>query len=323
MQEIFRSPRIMADATVRGDDTLVIGFSFHPYPRPGAGPIAQLDQKTAFAFSLADVVCQMSFPYPIEETQRCLEALAAFARPFRRVVTFGESLGGFAALNFAAHVGAETAIASSPPFTLSPEKMPSETRWGIYTRSVNAFPWDHIEKGLAVLRRLYLLYDAATPDVAHVDAIAALAPQAMHLTVPFGGHPVSRVMNQGGTMAELIAAMVEGRLAPVQFRQAVRASRRRSQTYLRNLAAAQPGRRDGLRVRLLEMSQALEPTAHTLLAMLPPLVRLGRKEDVQALSRSLVETDAANARRLNTLKKENDALKRQVAELTRRLAAPS
>ena len=86
--------------------------------------------------------------------------------------------------------------------------------------------------------------------------------------------------------------------------------------------AAWGGRRDGLRVRLLEMSQALEPTAHTLLAMLPPLVRLGRKEDVQALSRSLVETDAANARRLNTLKKENDALKRQVAELTRRLAKP-
>ncbi len=315
MQEIIQSPKVSAFASEKRSDTLVVGFSFHAKPRPGFGNLARMDLKHHFSFSVVDVACTMSFPYPIAEVREAVAAIARYASQFRRVITFGASVGGFVALNFASELGARTAIAASPPFSLNPEKVPAEKRWQEHRKSVTAFPFDNLEASVATLDDVYLLYDPLTPDKAHVERIEAVARRTIRLPLCHGGHPVSKMLHQADTLGRILSTIVDGKMDNADFRQIVRESRRRAPAYLNNLAAAVPLHRDALRVRLLEMAHQLGPSTDTVLAMMPPLVRLGRVGDVQALVRSMAEMESGKVEEFKALKDKNVLLTRRITEL--------
>ncbi len=319
MQQIFRSPLTNVRATIKSDDHLVIGISFHANPRPGGGQLSQLNERYEFSFSFVDISCVMRFPYPAAEVQGAIAAVAEFSRRFRRVVMLGSSVGGFAALNFAAAFGAETAITASPIFSFNPQKMPGDNRWQAMRAPVTAFPFDNVEESLSVLRKVYVLYDPFSPDVPHVAAIEENEAGTVRLAVPFGGHPVFGVLNQGGTLGGIIEDIVADRFSRDGFREALHRSRPASTIYLKNLAAALPQRRDALRVKLLELAYGHDKATETQLAILPPLVRLGRMKDVRALTQSVVDFEARQIaqkrelrERYDALKEENDLLKRKL-----------
>jgi hypothetical protein len=318
-RELIRTDRAFATATVRGDDALVICFSFHGTPRPGLGQLGQLDQKHNFAFSIVDVACKMAFPNPVEDITRLIAAVAEFARGYRRVFTFGGSLGGFLALNFASYFGAQTAIAASPPFAFNPAKVKTDTRWEKHTRSVTSFAWDNIEHGITSLENIFVLYDPYNPDAPHIAAIKNVAPHTTLLPIRFGAHPVSKVLGQANNLGPMISQIVDGTFDRASLRRAIVDSRPKSSVYLRTLAAAQPPRREQLRLRLLRKAHEVEPTTANALDMLPTLIRLGRMDEVQAITKAVADADSANTRQVRTLQKENAKLKSRVADLKREI----
>jgi pimeloyl-ACP methyl ester carboxylesterase len=320
MKTIFRASKLSAVATVKSRDVLVIGISFHPKPRPGFGHLSQLDRKHNFDFSIVDIACTMSFPYPHQEVRDVVAAVGKFAKSFRRVITFGGSLGGFVALNFAAQFGAEAAITLSPQFSLNPKTMPSETRWSEHRGGVTEFPFDDVAGGVAPLRELYVLYDPRNPDMEHVRSIERVARNVVHLPVPFGGHPVTSVLLQGNTLDRVLRDVAAGNLNPADVRQSLRDSRRGSPSYLRNLAIALPLRRDALRIRLLEMAHKLDQSSDTLLKMVAPMVRLRRTNDYVAIMRTLADKEAEKVARIKQLERENAQLQQQILELKQQVA---
>jgi hypothetical protein len=320
MTVIFQASKLSAVATVKGDDVLVIGISFHTKPRPGFGQLGQLNRKHNFDFSIVDIACTMSFPYPQQDVREVVAAVGKFGKSFRRVVTFGGSLGGFIALNFAAGFGAEAAVALSPQFSLDPRTMPSETRWNEHRGALTEYPFDNLVRGIATLRELYILYDPRNPDMEHVRSIEKAARNVVHLPIRFGGHPVTPVLQQCDTLERVLRGVATRSLNPAEIRQSFRDNRRNSPSYLRNLGLSLPLRRDTVRLRLLEMAHKLDQSNDTLLRMVPAMVRKRRAKDLMTVMRTISDKDAERVRQIKKLEQENAELKKELAQFKQQLS---
>lgn len=74
-----------------------------------------------------------------------LDACASIRRAtqsFDRVVTYGQSMGGYAAINFATALGATDVIAISPQYTIDPRRAPLETRYSDGLLNIDDFIYD-------------------------------------------------------------------------------------------------------------------------------------------------------------------------------------
>jgi len=73
-----------------------------------------------------------------------VSTLAPRLRDFRKVVTIGNSMGGFGAVYFASRLpNCRTAIAFVPQFSIDPAIVPGETRWKVYRSRLSAWPVRH------------------------------------------------------------------------------------------------------------------------------------------------------------------------------------
>jgi hypothetical protein len=320
MTVIFQASKLSAVATVKSSDVLVIGISFHAKPRPGYGQLGQLYRKSDFDFSIVDIACTMSFPYPQQEVRDVVAAVGAYSKSFRRVITFGGSLGGFIALNFAAGFGAQAAVTLSPQFSVNPKTMPSDTRWQEHRGALTEYPFDDIASGMKPLRELYILYDPRNPDMEHVRSIEKVARNVVHLPVWFGGHPVTNVLQQTNVLERVLRDVAAGNLNPAEIRQSFRDSRRGSSSYLRNLGLSLPLRRDTLRHKLLEMAHKLDQSHETLLRMVPAMVRKRRAKDLMTVMRTISDKDAERIREIRQLKQDNAELRKELAQLKQQLS---
>jgi hypothetical protein len=321
MQEVFKADDVAAFASIRDRDRLLIGISFIAKSKDRYGTVGRLDKARPFDFSVLDICSSMKFPYPPAVIEQFLTAIGMFAKDYRRVVTYGASVGGFLALNLASYFGAQAAIVASPQFAFDPTKRPEGTKASRYQAAVTNYARDDIEKGLNVLKDIYLLHDPYAGGAQHTVAIAQASQNVHLLPVRFAGHPVSRLFEQGETLHGLLDRAVRGTLAPSDVRNAIVQSRSRSRDYLKNLALAQPLRRDALRVHLLEKAHELLPSASVAAEIVPALRRLGRNGQADAVRLAMQESEAATRREMAELKRQNAKLQRRVRELKRELIA--
>lgn len=311
---------MLALASPRKSDVLVIAISFQERLTPGRGAMERLSRMHEFGFDFVDLQCLPQFPFPPHEALAAVAALSGYARGFRRVLTFGSSVGGFVALRFAGLFGAEAAIVAAPQFSFDPEKMPGERRWTKERKSVPGFPWDDMAPALKAIREIYLIHDSASPeDMEHVRRIMAAAPRTILIPAPYGGHGVSKMLHEGGLLCPTIDDIVGGTFDLGAYRTSLKKARRASPLYLANLADAQPACRDGLRVSLLRMAYRLEPQAEYGLSLLAPLFRLGRIAEATDIIQAIAQEDASLRRRLGGLKRTNANLLGRIGELERQL----
>jgi hypothetical protein len=193
-------------------------------------------------------------------------------------------------------VGAKIAIAASPLFSPDQAKVPFERRWRkARTRPPGSFPFDNMVQGLKSLDHAYIMYDPYDEDDHHIRLIKDVTSAVTLMPVPFGGHPVNVVLRVNGNIHRLIADIAHDRLDMAGFHAAARDSRRGSPQYFDTLARLQPKSRDELRIRLLEKGLLLQnaPQPAYLKQLIPPLIRLGRREDAANFAELALAAGAA------------------------------
>ena len=144
-------------------------------------------------------------------------------------------MGAYAAIRLGGLVGATTAIALSPQFSLDPRVAPFEDRWPVEARRLDY----EIERRLArtgFVPSAYVFYDPSDPDARHADLFRPQL-EVRDVRLPDCGHPVT------------------GFLAEVGLLNAWRSSPRRARSTGRRLSAT-PGE---ARVRAAILSDAGEP----------------------------------------------------------------
>jgi pimeloyl-ACP methyl ester carboxylesterase len=289
-QELFRSENIAVRRLGGRGGTAIVTFgSYTNEPaldRPGFG-------EEFFQGEGLDAIhvinrCNRWYQHP--ERDDALAAVAAAVRDYDRAITYGSSMGGYAALRYAVACGADTAIAISPQFTVDPRVVPWEVRW-----QPDVAKTRFAEPVYAPAARQYVFYDPrVASDDQHIDLIAATGTTT-RIRIPHGGHPVAALLAETGVLQAAVRGIVAGDFDPHAVRTQVRRERTASPHQYFVLASHCARRHPSIAVRLLERAAQIRPESHIVSARAVLLDRLGLPEEAAPLHRAAIRRTPNNA----------------------------
>jgi hypothetical protein len=144
---------------------------------------------------------------------------------YERVITYGSSMGAYAAIRFGGWVGAHAALALSPQFSVAVRPGPlgfglrdfvrHDRRWRIRGRTLS-FPY---EQQSDFVRHAVIVYDPLTQDREHAEHYAAAAADVTLVPLPYSGHPSGVVLTQSGLLTPLISDVLNGVFDADRFRE--------------------------------------------------------------------------------------------------------
>lgn len=276
--EVFRSENIVARA-VKCDDVSrwVITFDNygigHGFDRDGFSQGFLSEQ----GLSSVHIMGRREDWYQYPDMMDSVAAVRKYLAEAERIITYGSSMGGYAALRFADALGADAALALSPQYSIDPAKVPFETRWLQDARRIVWRP-EH-EPALPFKARAVVVYDPMTIDRRHIDLISEeIAVQP--IPVRYSGHPSGWMVADTHLLSPLLLDVLNGVDDLSRYPQAIRAARAQSSTYLINLARALPPRRSHIALALAERAVAIKSIhVDALHCLADNLVVAGRSEE--------------------------------------------
>lgn len=177
--------------------------------------------------------------YP--DLPRALAALRAIARDFTCTVTYGSSMGAYAAIRFASALGARRSIAVAPQYSPCTGVVAGENRYSDLVASVE-FLHEHRYRASDDVENFIIFdpfhrVDRRYVDMYRTDASVRLVP------VPFDGHVPTAVLSQCSMLLPFLSSLIESRFDGPNFRRAFRQHRRASSVYLQEVRRALAERR--------------------------------------------------------------------------------
>jgi len=236
---------------------VVVTFDSYHEPagvdRPGFG-------ETFFRTEGITAIHVMSYRndwFQYAEIVEILRTIGAACAGAERLLAYGSSMGGYAALRFADAIGAHAALALSPQFSLDPRKVPFETRWAPDRRRIRFLPTlDGVI--LPGPERIFAYDSALEADRRHAELLTAAAPMTA-IALPHAGHPVGGFLNDIKLLRPLVLTALDGSFDAARFRRAAHARRTGSAHWLAHLAERQPAWRGALGVALARRAADMAP----------------------------------------------------------------
>lgn len=288
MDELFRSENLVVRRVPAQDQSRwVVTFDNysigHGFDREGFGE-AFLKQ---YGVSAIHVMGQREDWYQYPDMEAALAAVRAATAGATRVMTYGSSMGGYAAIRFADRAGAHAALAISPQYSIDPAKAPFEKRWPADGRRIQ---WRaELDGPITSAIRPVVVYDPASDDRLHRDLIVRDI-DIDEIALPYSGHPAATYMLEVGLLVSLVFGVLEGTADVRTFQREGRQRRRGSTAYLCHLAERQPASRQATAIALARRAVEQNPDsaiAGVTLARL--LTAAGRHEEALDLHRRNIE----------------------------------
>lgn len=226
--------------------------------------------------------------YQYAEMGEAMLAVRGATAGAKRVMTYGSSMGGYAALRFAEAAGANAVLALSPQYSIDPEKAPFEVRWLQDSQRIRWLP--EVDGALRTTAKPVIVFDPCGDDLLHVKLIEE-AVAIERIMLPHCGHPSTTFLGEVGLLGSLVLQVLEGTLDADGVRREARRRRRTSSIHHMLLANLQPQRRIEWGLKLARKSLELAP--HNPGAMTSLATHLGR---VKRHEEALVLYEAAMVR---------------------------
>ena len=251
----------------------VLAVTFEPAALGKAGADLQrpawgqsfLQQRGHAVLGVKRVVTDWYRNPALHEVFRGLQEAGWFAR-FERVIFYGPSMGGYAALAFAACAPGCTVLALNPQSSLAPERVWFDQRFA--GPRAGAWTGDFVDgiDGAAVAGRVYVCYDPyQVKDRLHAERLPS--HNRVNLRLPFAGHTTAQTLSALGLLGTVFDQALEGTLDEAAFRAM---ARKRSQLADYHCRLAERGVWMPRRLRELERTLALDPP-HPRAGLLRPL----------------------------------------------------
>lgn len=172
--------------------------------------------------------------YAYDDFDAALEQIRRAVKRYQRVLTYGSSMGGYAAIRWAQTLGARTAIAISPQYSVSKRLAPFEHRWSALVRGISSIENEPRHGSLSVTPIVF--YDPADRDALHFDLIKANYPSTLAVAMRHSGHPAGAMLSETRLLSKAILSIVSGSFDEAEFERLVRGRRQQSGQYLFTLA---------------------------------------------------------------------------------------
>lgn len=214
---------------IRRSDVLLVTFDNLGSVGEYAPPQPWLQGRAAKAgFSILGLMASRKDWYRNEDTPRLITTLrdAGLFAGFRRIVFTGASMGGYAALAYAALVPGAVVLAFSPQTSLAHSVAPFENRFRYGARK---WDWQNpafldAAQSCGAAAEVHLVYDPFVPeDKAHAQRI--IGPHVRHLHMDHMGHRAIRGIKAAGMLQTLIEGVALGTFEASALARGLRARR--------------------------------------------------------------------------------------------------
>ena len=147
--------------------------------------------------------------YQYAETPAATAAVAQLAKGYDRVVAYGSSMGGYAAIRFGGMAGASVALAISPQFSIDPRTARFERRWKHDSDRIDF----SLERTLRApfVETSYIVYDPLDADRRHAELFRRRT-RVIDVRLPNVGHPATGAIAESGLLTDLVVDVVNDRL---------------------------------------------------------------------------------------------------------------
>lgn len=257
LEQVYRSDRLNIRAKAGADvSTWVVTFDNfgHDYNFERKGFAETLLE--AHGLSFVTVVGRGNDWYQYDDMMTAMDHVRAHLPADARIMTYGSSMGGYAALRFAHRLDAFAVLALSPQYSNDPAKTPFEIRW---LQQAHATRWiDQIEGPLRSGCRPVVAYDSHGHDRLHVDLIAGEL-EVQRIALPFTGHPISTFLSSCCMLQPLFFGVLNGDLNPSTFQKEARARSKMDPVYLSELSRNQPRHRDRWAISIARRAVEIGP----------------------------------------------------------------
>ncbi|MEL7689621.1 hypothetical protein [Citromicrobium bathyomarinum] len=139
------------------------------------------------------------------------EHLQTILRPYvegRRVITLGNSMGGFGAIWAAQWLGAERAIAFAPQFSVHPDIVPGETRWTEWRNRISEWRVPSLLDSFADGTDYFVFHGDA--DSEHYHQFPE-RPNILNVVIADSGHGPAAKLKEAGVLGEVFAQCLSGK----------------------------------------------------------------------------------------------------------------
>lgn len=213
--------------------------------------------------------------YQSAAIRSAIDAASAKAAAYSRRVSYGSSMGGYAACLYSHWLDVERAVAFAPQFAIGHDIVPAERRWQRERRAVD-FPYDAMMRMAQDTPELLIVHDPTDPDDRMQIGLFRQMQNLVEFRIPLSGHEILRFLHEIGLLKEFIEATVLGTFDRAWFRAEIRRRRARSSFYLsiaafraastghRATARELLGRYDGLPARRQDSAHAADRARHLL-----------------------------------------------------------
>lgn len=257
MIDLFRSENVVVRSVPAGDvsrwvvtfDNYGIG---HGFDRPGFGE----EFFRQSGVSAIHVLGRQEDWYQYPEMAEAMAAVLQATKRAERVMTYGSSMGGYAALRFADAAGANAVLAVSPQYSIDPQKVPFEKRWLQDSRRIRWLP--EIDGRLMCAVRPVVVFDPVGED-GRQTVLIQREIDIIPIPLPHVSHPATTYLGEVGLLSALVFETLSGELDAGAFTQRARSARKKSGVYVSNLALAQPQHRGHLALKLARRSVEVSP----------------------------------------------------------------
>ena len=157
--------------------------------------------------------------------------ISARAVCYAKRVSYGSSMGGYAAIQFSRSLKFDTVLALSPQFQID---QPYDLRWHAAAQTID-FKYRINADAIADNCKYFVAFDPGTEDLHHVEKLRELICPArlVEIATPFSGHPAGHYLAETGLIKELVLSVLQdGTVEHI----AVGRHRKRSKTYLHEMS---------------------------------------------------------------------------------------
>lgn len=293
-EELFRSPELQVRRVATGDGRRV-AITFDSYTDD-----RDLDRWAfgepffmGLGVTAIHVLSRGNDWYQYADMAEALEIVRQAASGAERCITYGSSMGGYAAIRFAERVGAHEALALQPQYSINPAVAAFDDRWRDDARRIRWRP--ELDGPIAGMPRAILVFDPFGVDARHADLIAREA-SVRPFRLRGGGHGIATVLNEMNLLRPLVEMTLEGTFDPQTFEKDVRRRRRQSPTWLSELSRIQPDWRPRTALSLARQALALSPEHPIpLRAVADAQARMGKLDEAVEIYAGLVARSPGKA----------------------------
>lgn len=231
-QIIFEDDHIRAIYLKGTSKTLVV--SFGDLITRAKGTLINAEKSLSkYDYAVIGVMPKQKSWFPAASMQALLLELAPILQQFQRIVGYGGSMGGYAAIKYSKLLGLSRVVAMVPQYSIDPDEVADRRYSDFYDVDLHAdmrIQSDDIAQGCEYI----IVYDPYFDhDREHFLKIQAVIPQVKVLHLPYTGHDVIAVL----ASSALLHDFIEHDFDATYFYKQMREVKKNSKFYYRSVIA--------------------------------------------------------------------------------------